>query len=167
MEKFKYNESLFANKQTIQKLIELQRSCPYVSIGGSLSLALRGLDIGRKSINDIDVIIPNYEDFSELKTATSDIVVYKKSNGSGLNFKHEAQWQVGTNLDNHIKLDICISPKAPYERVIITEIPEFPGFEGGNFVFKLIPLEDVLDFKLQYSKKNPKHLNDIKKLIYK
>lgn len=126
---------------------DLQEKFPVISIGGSLSLYLRGYFLERFENNegDYDLVSPYWIDLKEINGVRES----EDEKNSGNDFDD-------TFTHNGKKIDLCISPESRYE--IIT-------YRGHQY--KVNPVIDVIEAKARYAKAKGgrKHLNDLLELL--
>lgn len=132
----------------------LQTKYPHLHVGGSVALFLHGLwlDRWRGGVGDIDMVTPFYTYFEG-----DD----KSSNEGGHEVKNENAKASSNDFDqtffiNGTKVDVRIDPPQAYDLI-----------EVDGFMYKVSRIETILEAKIRYSERNPKHRDDIHELVGK
>lgn len=147
----KDKEELKLDKKMFLDIVKsLQEVNPFLIIGGSISLYLRGVRLERFKYSEVDydITLPFYQ-----KIETKDGIVIDETNGedrpSGSDYGE-------TILIDDVKADIRIDPTQKYEIV-----------KYKDFNYKVIPLETVIKAKAEYAltKWGSKHREDLNEMI--
>lgn len=142
------------NLDVVRKLLT---SYPQLHVAGSVALFLHGIRLKRwlatSNKSDMDIIAPYFDIYDNVHPGYKVTHTEQKKSGNDYDSTHE----IITDDGRHIKMDVAIDPKEPFEFI------EYNGFR-----YKVGKVEGILEAKVRYAMKgNQKHRNDVYEMIGK